>query len=197
MSPNLRSLVPPAVYLCNAEKVNGWSLHAWFPLWSMEEEVWWCGAALLVTLLGIYSKLKAHWTSMATTASCSDMPSHSVCIGPSFTFQQDNDPKHTSRLCKGYLTKKESDGVLRQMTCHPKPNQDGLMNCRVKAKGPTSTQHLWELLQDCWKTISGDYLMKLIERMPRVCKAVIKEKGSYFKEFELSFELLNIFLLTT
>ncbi|RXN12759.1 butyrophilin subfamily 1 member A1-like isoform X2 [Labeo rohita] len=31
----------------------------------------------------------------------------------------DNDPKHTSRLCKGYLTKKESDGVLRQMTWPP------------------------------------------------------------------------------
>ena len=27
------------------------------------------------------------------------------------------------------------------------------------------------------KTIPGDYLMKLIERMPRVCKAVIKAKG--------------------
>ncbi|KAI3352409.1 hypothetical protein L3Q82_005369 [Scortum barcoo] len=33
--------------------------------------------------------------------------------------RQDNDPKHTSRLCKGYLTKKESDGVLRQMTWPP------------------------------------------------------------------------------
>ncbi|CAJ0940336.1 unnamed protein product [Ranitomeya imitator] len=31
----------------------------------------------------------------------------------------DNDPKHTSRLCKLYLTKKESDGVLRQMTWPP------------------------------------------------------------------------------
>uniref|UniRef100_A0A3Q1ETC5 AFG1 like ATPase b n=1 Tax=Acanthochromis polyacanthus TaxID=80966 RepID=A0A3Q1ETC5_9TELE len=33
------------------------------------------------------------------------------------------------------------------------------------------------ILQDCWKTISGDYLMKLIQRMPRVCKTVIKAKG--------------------
>jgi len=47
------------------------------------------------------------------------------------------------------------------------------MDRRVKAKGPTGAQHLWELLQDCWKTVSGDYLMKLIERMPSVCKAVI------------------------
>ncbi|XP_041820024.1 pleckstrin homology domain-containing family A member 5-like isoform X3 [Chelmon rostratus] len=36
-----------------------------------------------------------------------------------FVILQDNDPKHTSRLCKGYLTKKESDGVLRQMTWPP------------------------------------------------------------------------------
>uniref|UniRef100_A0A667XQV3 Lipoxygenase domain-containing protein n=1 Tax=Myripristis murdjan TaxID=586833 RepID=A0A667XQV3_9TELE len=31
---------------------------------------------------------------------------------------------------------------------------------RVKAKGPTSAKHLWELLQDCWKIISG-----LVERL--------------------------------
>ncbi|XP_073535528.1 uncharacterized protein [Phyllobates terribilis] len=88
-----------------------------------------------------------------------------------------------SRLCKGYLTKKESDGVLRQMTWPP-PSPDlnpiemvwGELDCRVKAKGPTSAKHLWELLQDCWKTISGDYLLKLIKRIPRVCKAVIKAK---------------------
>ncbi|CAJ0940170.1 unnamed protein product [Ranitomeya imitator] len=31
----------------------------------------------------------------------------------------DNDSTHTSRLCKGYLTKKESDGLLRQMIWPP------------------------------------------------------------------------------
>ena len=52
---------------------------------------------------------------------------------------------------------------------------------RVKEKQPTSAQHMCELLQDCSKSIPGDYLMKLVERMPRVCKAVIKAKGSYLK----------------
>ncbi|CAJ0933412.1 unnamed protein product [Ranitomeya imitator] len=47
------------------------------------------------------------------------IPSGLRLVGPSFIFQQDNDPKHTSRLCKGYLTKKESDGVLHQMTRPP------------------------------------------------------------------------------
>ncbi|KAK6318239.1 hypothetical protein J4Q44_G00115300 [Coregonus suidteri] len=26
---------------------------------------------------------------------------------------------------------------------------------RVKEKQPTSAQHMWELLQDCWKSIPG------------------------------------------
>ena len=110
------------------------------------------------------------------------IPSCLRLVGPSFIVQQDNDPKHTSRLCRGYLTNRKSDGVLCQMTWPPKsPDLNPIeMDRKVKANGPTSAQHLWELLQDCWKTISGDYLMKLIERMPRVCKAVIKAKGGYF-----------------
>uniref|UniRef100_A0AAY4B9Q2 Ubiquitin-ribosomal protein eS31 fusion protein n=1 Tax=Denticeps clupeoides TaxID=299321 RepID=A0AAY4B9Q2_9TELE len=54
----------------------------------------------------------------------------------------------------------------------------GELDRRVKAKGPTSTKHLWELLQDCWKSISGDDILKFIERMPRVCKAVTRVEPS-------------------
>ena len=98
------------------------------------------------------------------------IPSSLCLVGPSLIFQQDNDPKHTSGLCEGYLTKKESDGVLHQMTWPPKsPDLNPVqmvwdeMDRRVKTKGPTSAQHLWELLQGCWKTISSGDLMKLIE----------------------------------
>jgi hypothetical protein len=47
------------------------------------------------------------------------IPSVLCLVGLSFVFQQDNDQKNSSRLCKGYLTKKESDGVLHQMTWPP------------------------------------------------------------------------------
>ena len=73
-----------------------------------------------------------------------------------FFLEQDNDPNHTSRLCKGYLTKKESDGVLHQMTWPPQSpdlNQIEMvwdeLDRRVKEKQPASAQHMWELLQDC------------------------------------------------
>ena len=81
------------------------------------------------------------------------IPSGLRSVGPSFVFQQDNDPKHTSRICNGYLTKKESDGVLGQMTWPPQsPSLNPVemvwdeLDHRVKAKQPTSAQHLWELL---------------------------------------------------
>jgi hypothetical protein len=40
-----------------------------------------------------------------------------------------------------------------------------------------------------FKTVGKAFQLKLVERMPRVCKAVIKEKGSYFEESKIS----NIF----
>lgn len=39
--------------------------------------------------------------------------------------------------------------------------------------------------QECWETISGDYLMKLTGRMPRVHKVDIKGKGGYFEELKI------------
>jgi hypothetical protein len=62
----------------------------------------------------------------------------------SFVFQQDNERKPFSRLCKGYLRRvKESDRVLHQMTWSPQPPDliemfwDEL-DRRVKEKQPTS-----------------------------------------------------------
>uniref|UniRef100_A0AAZ3P1P3 Tc1-like transposase DDE domain-containing protein n=1 Tax=Oncorhynchus tshawytscha TaxID=74940 RepID=A0AAZ3P1P3_ONCTS len=95
---------------------------------------------------------------MSTTTFCSDLPSHLVCrlVPLSFVFQQDNDPKYPSRLCKSYLAKKERNGVLHQMTWPPQsPDLNPIemvwdeFDSRVKEKLPTSAQHIWELLQDC------------------------------------------------
>jgi hypothetical protein len=36
-----------------------------------------------------------------------------------------------------------------------------------------------------FKTVGKTFLMKLVERMPRVCKAVIKAKGGYFEECKI------------
>ena len=81
------------------------------------------------------------------------IPSGLRLVGLSFVFQQEKDPKHTSRLCKGYLTK-ESDGVLSQMTRPPQsPDLNPIemvwdeLDRRVEEKQPTSAQHMWEAFQ--------------------------------------------------
>ena len=68
-----------------------------------------------------------------------------------------------SRLCKGYLTKKDSDGVLHQATWPPQSPDLNLIEMvwdevdrRVKEKQPTRAQYIRELFQDCLKSIPGE-----------------------------------------
>ena len=83
--------------------------------------------------------------------------------------------------------------MLHQMTWPPQsPDLNPIemvwdeLDRRVKEKQRTSAQHIWELLQDC-KTL----LVKLVERMPRVFKAVIK----FVQTFDLYCIFLNYIIL--
>ena len=73
------------------------------------------------------------------------IPSGLRLVVQGFILQQDNDPKHTSRLCQNYLRRKEQDGRLQIMEwpaqspdLNPiEPVWDEL-DRRVKAKQSTS-----------------------------------------------------------
>ena len=106
-----------------------------------------------MTILVIYLEFKAHFNQHGYHSILQQyaIPSGLGLMGLS------------SSLCKGYFTKKESDGVLHQMTWPPQsPNLNPIemvwdeLDCRVKEKQPTSAQHMWELFQDCWKSILGE-----------------------------------------
>ena len=132
--------------------------------------VWGFGGALLVTLSVIYSEFKAHLTSTFyhNILQRYAIPSGLLLVHTIICFSTGQWPKHTSRLCKGYLTKKESGGVLHQMTwphgdlTSQSPDLNPIemvwdeLDRRVKEKQSTSAQHMWELLQDCWKSIPGE-----------------------------------------
>jgi hypothetical protein len=131
----------------------------------MEEEVLWCGGALLVTVSVIYLGFKAHLISMATTSFCSDMPSHLVWAWWDYHFFFNRTmTQNTPPSCvRAFFTKKENNGVLHQMTWPPQsPNLNQIemvwdeSDRRVKEKQSTSAQHMWELLQDYWKIIPGE-----------------------------------------
>ena len=50
---------------------------------------------------------------------------------------------------------------------------------------PKSSQQMLSICGNSFKTVGKSFLMKLVERMPRVCKAVIKAKGGYFEESKI------------
>ena len=90
------------------------------------------------------------------------IPSGLRIVGLSFVFNGTM-TQHTPRLCKGYLTRKENDEVLHQMTWPPQsPDLNPIeivcheLDRRVKKQQAASAQHMWEFLQDCWKNIPGE-----------------------------------------
>ena len=107
--------------------------------------------------------------------------------------------QHTSRCCKGYLTKKESDGVLHQMTWPPQsldlnPIEKVLaeLDCREgKAANKCSAY-----VGTPSRLLVKAFQVKLVKRMPRVCKAVVKAKDGNFEHLKskLYFDLFNTFL---
>ena len=54
---------------------------------------------------------------------------------------------------------------------------------RVKEKQPTKQPS--SICGNSFKTVGKAFQVKLIERMPSVCKAVIKTKGGYFEESKI------------
>jgi hypothetical protein len=109
-------------------------------------------------------------------------------IGANFLLQQDNDPKHSSKLCNNYLGKKQSADILSIMEWpaqSPDLNHIELLweqlDRIVPKKCPSSQSNLWEVLQDAWGEISSDYLNKLTTRMPKVCKALIAANAFFDK----------------
>ena len=92
------------------------------------------------------------------------IPSGLHLLGLSFVFNRTM-TQHTFRLCKGYLTKVVSDGVLHEMTWPPQsPDLNPIemvwdeLDHRVKEKHPTSAQHMW----NSFKNVGKAFLMKLV-----------------------------------
>ena len=117
------------------------------------------------------------------------IPSGKRLIGRGFVLQQDNDPKHKSKLCSDYLKKKEDKGELVNMIWPPQspdlspiePLWDEL-DRRVRQKRPTNVRQLLQALFQCWQEIPAETLKNLLKRMPHICQEVIKAKGGYFEE---------------
>ena len=101
-------------------------------------------------------------------------------------FQQDNDPKHTSRLAQKWLEDHEFC-VLKWPAQSPDLNPIEHLWSHIKWKlaaykeHPKGIEELWERVQAEWDKIEPETCQNLIESMPRRVQAVYKAKGGYTK----------------
>lgn len=153
--------------------------------------VWGCFAGDkvgdLVQIEGIMDK-KLYHTILQRHA----FPCGKRIVGRGFVFQQDNDPKHTSKFCRNYIAAKEKQKELEYMEwppqspdCNPIELLWDELDREVRKMQPTNSKQLWAFLKTCWDRLSTESLQKLIERMPRICAAVIRARGGYFEESKI------------
>ena len=118
------------------------------------------------------------------------VPSGQRLIGKGFILNQDNDPKHTSKICQNYLKKSEQKGVLVNMNW---PAQSPYLYLIKKLweemdrqmeqqRKPTRLPGLCEMVQNVWENLDGKVLEKLVDIMAETCRAVIETKGGAINE---------------
>lgn len=93
-----------------------------------------------------------------------------------WVFQLDNDPKHTSKLCKKYLENIEIGGELNSWTAARYQSHRAWW--KVKILLPTNQNDIWNCLVVAWENIQQHKLHNLVERLPRICAAIIKARGA-------------------
>ena len=99
-------------------------------------------------------------------------------------FQQDNDPKHTSKKAKKWF---EDNNVLKWPALSPDLTPIEHLWHHLKKKlgeyeePANSVTELWERVQEEWDKIPKEEYQKLIESMPKRLAAVVRTKGGYTK----------------
>src|SRR5215469_9259535 len=104
----------------------------------------------------------------------------------SIIFQQDNDPKHKSKLATTWLQHHEFQ-VLSWPAQSPDLNPIEHLWTHLKRRvanydiPPNGMLELWERVGKEWDSIGPEVCQNIIERMPRRIKAVLKAKGGCTK----------------
>lgn len=109
---------------------------------------------------------------------------NSMFGGRSWTFQQDGDPKHTSRRVQGWLEQNvrfipKRDWPPNSPDLNPIENLWAYLQRQVYAREPRTMSQLQRVIEEEWTNIPVEMVQRLVNSMQRRLAAVIFNKGGH------------------
>ncbi len=108
------------------------------------------------------------------------IPEINQMLGDDWRFQQDNDPKHTSRIAKTFLNDnvpEVMDWPSNSPDLNPNENLWNIVKTNVEKRMPDNHGDLEQFMKEEWGKIPDSVLINLVNSMKTRCELVIEKNG--------------------
>ena len=108
------------------------------------------------------------------------IPEINSMLGNDWRFQQDNDPKHTSRIAKAYLQENVPEMLewpSNSPDLNPIENLWAIVKRNVEKRMPRNIEDLEQFMKEEWQNIPDSIVINLVNSMSRRCQSVTERNG--------------------